>query len=484
MTVKTKLEEIVGKKNVFDSPEILSHYSKDYSLNLPKMPNYVVKVKNTKEVQEIVKLANKEKMPVIPSSSAVHFYGSTIPHQGGIVVDLTGMNKVLEIDELNRKTMVEPGVTWQQLQTELSKRGYMAMMPLLPHPLRSVVTDYLEREAPVVSRYEYAEPLMSMEVVWPNGDIFRTGSASAPNFPKSFAEGANPLGPGTLDFFRFLQGAQGTMGIVTWANIKIEHLSQVNKVFFIPFKELSDAIEPLYRIQRLKIGHECLLLDSLNLALILAEGSPRDWGVLRSLSPWTLILILSGAPRRAEEKIGYEEKALKELGKEFPSMEILSSLPQFAGVERKLPYMLRQPWPKKETFWKHRLKGGCQALFFIAKPEAVPGFFDTVSDIAYKYDCAADEMGVYIQPIEDARACHCEFDFYYNPDIAEEKEKIRRLYAEAAQILLNKDALFTRPYGDVANLVYEKATSYTRALRQVKSIFDPNNIMCPGNLCF
>lgn len=130
------------------------------------------------------------------------------------------------------------------------------------------------------------------------------------------------------------------------------------------------------------------------------------------------------------------------------------------------------------------MKGGWHPLFFIAKPEATPEFVETVSDIANKYGYSATEMGVYIQPIEDARVCHCEFDFYYNPDLPEEKEKTWQLCAEAARALLNKDALFTRPYGDISDLVYEKAASYTMALKKVKNIFDPNNILCPGNLCF
>jgi FAD/FMN-containing dehydrogenase len=55
---------------------------------------------------------------------------------------------------------------------------------------------------------------------------------------------------------------------------------------------------------------------------------------------------------------------------------------------------------------------------------------------------------------------------------------------EIAQDLLDMGAVFTRPYGDLADMVYEKATSYTTALKRVKKMFDPNNIMNPGRLCF
>ena len=143
------------------------------------------------------------------------------------------MNRILEIDEFNRRVRIEAGVTWGQLTEELEKRGFRMIMPLLPHPQRSVVTDYLEREVPTNTVYDYGEPLQSMEVVWPTGEIFRMGSASVNGYPDSESKGANPSGPG-IDFYRFLQGAQGTMGVVTWSNLKIESIPKIDKVLFAP----------------------------------------------------------------------------------------------------------------------------------------------------------------------------------------------------------------------------------------------------------
>jgi FAD/FMN-containing dehydrogenase len=64
-------------------------------------------------------------------------------------------------------------------------------------------------------------------------------------------------------------------------------------------------------------------------------------------------------------------------------------------------------------------------------------------------------------------------------------DRARNLYAEAVKVLLDEGALFTRPYGEeLTKLVYERAADYTMALKRVKGIFDPNNIMNPGHLCF
>ena len=373
----------------------------------------------------------------------------------------------------------------EQVLKELEKHELRIITPLLPHPDRSVVTDYLEREVPVIPLYEYGEPLLTYEVVWPNGEIFRTGSASVPYYPESPAKGTNPAGPG-IDFYRILQGAQGTMGVVTWANLKVEYLPKVNKIFFIPFSNLDDAIEPIYRIPRLRIGQECFLLNHLNLAIILSKKWPDDFfKIEQTLPSWTLILILSGPLRRPEEKIAYEEEALFDLKKEFfPDMKILEALPGISGGGRELIRMLRSPWPKEITYWKHRLRGGCQSIFFIARPEDAPLFYTNAINLLTQYGYPIENMGFYLQPIEQSRACHLEFNLYYNPEDLLEKEKIRILYNELAEMMLSQGALFTRPYGDIKDIVYEKAAGYAQALKRVKKIFDPNNIMNPGKLCF
>ena len=485
MSIKQELLEAVGAEHFSDAPKILEAYSKDFSLAPQGAPNYAVKPKDAQQVQRVIKFANEHIIPVVPASSGVHFHGATIPRKGGIVLDLAGMSQILEIDELNRRVRIEAGVTWEQLSKALAKRGFRMIMPLLPHPRRSVVTDWLEREVTTNTVYDYGEPLQGMEVVWPTGEIFRTGSASVTGYPDSPSKGANPSGPG-LDFYRLLQGAQGTMGVVTWANLKIEYIPKMDKVLFAPLPDLSYAIDFLYRVLRLRVIQECLILNNINLAAIIAQDLPRDFEKLRaSLPPWTLILVISGMQRRPEEQLHYEEETLYKVVKnEFPKISLADSPPGFTGLGNKFLPLLRQPWPGETTYWKNRYKGGCSSLFFITKPVLAPRFIERVREIAVKHGYPQDEIGGYFQPIEHNRACHLEFNFFYDPANHSEVEKVRKLYHDLAPILLKEGALFTRPYGELAKLVYEKAADYTATLKRVKKLFDPNNIMNPGNLCF
>lgn len=332
MSIRDKLLEIAGKTNFFDDPRTIASYATDYSLVPAGKANFVVKLKTAEQLQKVVELANKELVPVVPVSSKVHFTGSAIPKQGGIIADLTGMNKILEIDELNRRVRLEAGVTWSQIYTELDKKGFRIMMPLLPHPDRSVVTDHLEREVITNTVYDYGEPMQSMEVVWPNGDIFRMGSASAPGYPDSPSKGANPSGPG-IDFYRLVQGAQGTMGAVTWTNLKIQRKPAMDKVLACAVSDLDRVIDYLYRVLRLRIGQEVVILDANTLAAIVADDIEKDYQKLRfTLPPYTLFMVLSATANRPEEKIKYELDVLADVtGNEFPDVVLTGNLPGFRG---------------------------------------------------------------------------------------------------------------------------------------------------------
>ena len=107
--IKEELSKIVGSENIFDDTDTLKNYAQDVSLGALKNPNFVVTPGETQEIQKIVELANKHFFPIIPVSSGVHFYGNTIPEQGGIILDLKRLNKLLKADERNRAARIEPG---------------------------------------------------------------------------------------------------------------------------------------------------------------------------------------------------------------------------------------------------------------------------------------------------------------------------------------------------------------------------------------
>jgi hypothetical protein len=482
-----KLADIVGPEHLDQNPAALDAYSRDHSLiDCLGLADAVAYPENADQVQRIIALANETKMPVIPVSSRAHFHGSTLPKMGGVILDLRRMNRVLDIDRPDRLARIEPGVTWGQIQAELEKIGHRMIMPLLPQADSSVVASLLEREQPTNPRYEYGEPMTSNEVIWGSGMRFRTGSASVPGFPDhADSKGGNPEGPGT-NWYRFFQGAEGTMGVVTWSIVKFEYLPVLDKAYFITFDDIAGAIEPLYQIQRRMIGNECFLINRQVGALIFGDGTPETYGALkRLLPPWFIVMVLSGPPRSPDKKLAYEKRALDEVAASQPSViRVDETLTGAVCLERRLPALLRKPWPAELTWWKHQLKGGCQDLLFIAKMEQAPAFTRTVIETAGAHGYDVRQMGVYLQPIEQGRACHLEYQFYYDPGDAAEKAMVKALYLDAAARLFRDGAFFSRPYGLLAPMVFDKARGYTNTITKVKEVLDPNYVMCPGNACF
>ncbi len=477
MALKQELIDIVGPKHVRDDVETLEKYSKDRSIVQARRPSYVVHPKNTDEVQSLVKLANNYKIPLVPRSSSIGFYGAGIPLQGGIVVDLTKMNKIIEVDAKNKKVQVEPGVTWGQVQSELAKRELMVSTPLLPHPQKSVLTSTLEREPIVVPKSEYSETLLTGEIVLPNGELFWLGSALGKGLKgRKFPEGMIPS-------TRVFTGSQGTLGILTWANIKLEYRPTMDELFFIPFNKIEDLIEPIYKIQHAMLGRECLVLNNLNLATIVCEDWLNELQVLRGALPqFTLILCLSGLHRRPSERIAYEKEALMDIASQL-HFEVLTSIGGKAGIATIMLNKLRKPWDK-EDYWKSRYKGSNLDIFFHTTLDRVPEFRRAMTEVAAIYEYPTQDIGFYLQPLEYGRACYCQYNINYNSGNAGDMERAKSFYLKASEEILSMGGFFSTPYGPWADMVYRRTGAYSSVAKIFKDAVDPNNIMNPGKLCF
>jgi FAD/FMN-containing dehydrogenase len=241
-----RLIEIVGAGNVTQELETMNEYSRDISFVNPIKPECVVRPRDAGDIEKIVKLANDTLTPLIPvSSGPPHFRGDTVPSNGGaIIVDLSSMKKIIRIDRPNRVVMCEPGVTFKELIPAVEKEGLRLNLPLLPRETKSVIGSLLEREPVIMPGYQWdiADPLDCVEIIFGTGDMFRTGGAAGPGtIEEQLAAGGaqdEPLGPGQADWYRAIQGAQGTLGITTWASMRCELLPKVEEPFMVGSTQL------------------------------------------------------------------------------------------------------------------------------------------------------------------------------------------------------------------------------------------------------
>jgi len=485
--VDRDLASIVGMNNVITNPEILRKYSRDYSFATPKNPICIVKPANVDEVQAIVKWANEKHVPLIPvSSGEPHFRGDTVPStENAVIVDLRRMNKIIRINRSNRVAIVEPGITFQELQKELNKEGMCAYMPLLPRNTKSLLASYLEREPITMPgiHFDSTDPMLCVEIVFGTGDRMRTGEAAGPDpLEKQWEIGKaqiSPFGPTQMDPQRLVSGAQGTIGIVTWMSVKCRFISELRRAYFIPSAKLEPLIELSYKLTRIRFSGNIFILNGLNLACLFKHSAEDISALNRNLPKWIMYVSCEGYGPLPEEKVQYLEEDLKELAAQYGLLPVM----EIGGLSaNELNNMLDKPSP--DPYWKLRLKGGFDEVMFLTTQGKTPEFADMMAEIAKQQDYPLDNIGVYIQPVVQGTSCHCEFDFYYDPANQAESDKTRLLVALTASSMEEKGAFFSRPYPELAEIAYRRSRDTAEMQKKVKSIFDPNGILNPGKLCF
>ena len=488
MVAKEKLVKIVGAANVSDKQATLDEYSSDISFVNPVRPAYVVKPKNTDAIQKLVKLANKTQTPLVPvSSGPPHFRGDTVPGTGGaVIVDLGGMKKIIFVDRARRVAMIEPGVTFGELIPAAEKEGIRLNMPLLPRRSKTVIGSMLEREPVIMPKYQWdiSDPLACVEVIFGNGDEFRTGQAAGPGTVKEqWAVGGiqkAPYGPGIASWHRLIQGSQGTMGIVTWASMRCEILPSLEEPFVVGSSSLGTLLDMTSWMIRLRMVNECFILNNTNLAAIFAKKWPKDYQAIKDTLPtWILFYNLAGYEYLPEERISsyitdinkttqrLGVEAVKAVG-EVSANEILKAVQQ----------------PSTEPYWKLRYKGACEDLYLLTIHDKLEGLIGEMNDQADKAGYSSSDMGVYVQPIVQGTGYHCEFNLFYDPENSSERNRVKELSASAIKSLMAKGAFFSRPYGESAGMILNRDAATVRILNKLKNMFDPNNVMNPGKVCF
>jgi len=483
---KNELIKIVGSSNVSNDPAILENYSRDSSFCSPMKPRLLVKVNNVNEVQKIVKWANKTNTPLIPvSSGPPHYKGDTIAGvPQAVVVDLSGMKRIISINSQHRICIVEPGVTYGQLQKALAREGLMISTSMAPRATKSVVTNILEAEPRLngMSQWDFFDPLRCVEVVWGDGNRMFTGEAAQGplDLEKQWASEKWQVvgnGPFSTDFFRMLTMAQGTMGIVTWASLKCELLSTIHKMFFVPAERPEQLNDFIRKVLRLRFSDELMVMNGAYLASLLGETSEEVEQLKSELPAWVALVGIIGRKLLAEERVESQQLDIADIAQQF-GLKMTSSLPGTSG-EKVLNKLIN---PSGEKYWKETAKGAFEDIFFLTKLDKTTLFINMAYRLAEKEDYPISDMGIYIQPKHRGSCYHLEFNLPYNPNCAKSTEKTKNLFLKASEQLCAMGAYFSRPYGIWSKLQLNKDAQTTMFLKDLKGIFDPNNIMNPGKL--
>ncbi|MEA4828232.1 MAG: FAD-binding oxidoreductase [Clostridium sp.] len=234
------LKSIVGEENVLYGEEISEDYSHDELGGISNYPDVLVRVHATEEVSKIMKYAYENTIPVVARGSGTGLVGASVPLQGGIMIETTEMNHILEVDEENLTLTLEPGV----LLMEISKfvEEHDLFYPPDPGEKSATIGGNISTNAGGMRAVKYGvtrDYVRGLEVVLPNGDVLELGGKVV----------KNSSGYSLKDL---IIGSEGTLGIVTKAILKLLPLPKKAISLLIPFKDIDSAIEMVPKIIKSK----------------------------------------------------------------------------------------------------------------------------------------------------------------------------------------------------------------------------------------
>jgi glycolate oxidase len=232
--IVTELHAIAGAPNVlYGEPERMLDYAHDETqgAQYSHMPEVVVKPNGASEIAEIMRLANRERIPVTPRGAGSGLSGGAVPRFGGILLSLERMNRILEIDTGNLVAVVEPGVVTNEINEAVRRHGlFYAGYPM------SVETCFIGGNVAenagggraikygVTGRY-----VLGLEVVLPTGEIVELGGKRLKDVTG-------------YDLLHLMVGSEGSLGIFTRIVLRLLPLPAARTVLLVPFKDAPSAL--------------------------------------------------------------------------------------------------------------------------------------------------------------------------------------------------------------------------------------------------
>ena len=240
-------QKIIGENSVLYTEEVLLEYSHDETEYLSFLPELVVKPNTNKEISEIMIYCNSNNIPVTPCGARTGLSGGSLPVERGVVLSLEKLNKIIEIDERNLQSTVEPGVINEVFQNAVKEKGLF--YPPDPASKGSCMLGGNIAEnsgGPKALKYGVTKDyVLNLEIVLPTGEIIWTG--------------ANVLKNSTgYNLTQLIVGSEGTLGIVSKIVFRLIPLPDKDITMLVPFSSAEKACEAVSAVFRAGITPSAL----------------------------------------------------------------------------------------------------------------------------------------------------------------------------------------------------------------------------------
>ena len=446
------IKKNLPSRNVLEKLEERYSYAEDASNsgNLSNLPDAVVFVETIEEVQSIVKLAQKHNTPIICRGAGTNVVGACKTPKGGIVLNFSKMNRILEINKSNMTAKVQPGVIVGELQKEVEKIGLF--YPPDPSNLNvSTIGGSIALNSGGAKSFKYGttkDYVLDMLVVTSDGEILRTGSQTIKN---STGYNLNTL----------FVGSEGTLGIVVEATLKLIVKPESKKVIMAYFDSVQDAVNAVNSIIEHKVQPATIDFMDKNAIQTVEKFYPSGLAIDKESM---LLIEIDGF----ENTMIYQENIIRNILKDFVSKVDVSSSDE-----------------EYERIWSARRSsmGACAKIKpnvttddVIVPRENLVELVLGIRSICEKYGLEVCMIG----HIGDG-SVHPQIPIDFNNEDEYErykkaKSKIYDLTARLGGILSGEHGIGLEKRDYIGKVVNSTGLDY---MRKIKQIFDPQNILNP-----
>ena len=445
-----ELHNIVGKDRCLEAPEDLMVYSHDvYAEN---KPDIVVLPMTTEEVSRVLMVASRGKIPVTPRGSASGLSGMCTPAQGGIVMAMSKMNKILEVNPEDRLAVLEPGVITQDLQEAAEKVG--AFYP--PDPASQSICQIGGNVAsnaggPRCVKYGVTRDyLLGLEAALPSGEVIKTGGRPIKNVTG-------------YDVTRLLCGSEGTLAVITRVTVKLIPKPEARRTLLVAFRSIDDASTTVSRIMAAGILPRALEL--------------MDNGYIRVTDRiFKLGLPVEAAAMLIIEVDGFAETVDRQARKAR----------EFCEAQGAFDIKLAENEAESDRLWVAR-KLGSVALYRISKTmvtedatvpiSKIPAMVQKINEVKEKY-----RVPIYL--LAHAGDGNMHPLITYDPDDKDETERVEKAVKEIFEASIALGGTLTGEHGvglaKKSFLPMEITPGELQVWRNIKKSFDPEGILNPG----
>lgn len=447
------LSKILPKSNVLTGLEERYAYSQD-ALNVRDIKNIadaVIFVENIEQIQNVVKLANKHKIPIICRGAGTNVVGACLPEKNGIILNFSKMNKILEINPANMTARVQSGVVVGDLQKEVEKLGLY--YPPDPSNLAvSTIGGSIAQASAGAKAFKYGSTkdyVLDLTVVTADGEVLKTGSSTIKN-----ATGYN--------LNTLFVGSEGTLGIVVEATLRLVPRPETKVVLMSYFDSVEKSIQAVNSIIEHKITPATI--DFMDKFAIQTVEEFKHAGLLTD-KECALIIEVDGLACAVD----YQKNIIEKILMNFGAVEI-----QVSASEDDYDKI----WAARRASMAActRLKPNVTTDDLIVPRENLAKLVLGTREICEKYNLTVCMVG----HVGDG-SVHPQIPIDYSDE--EEYLRFKKAKSEIYELTARLGGLLSGEHGigmlkreAIGLVINETALNY---MREIKKTFDPNNILNP-----